>query len=148
MTTTEASGLAYLVAPAKIELETVASGQKATANLLDEEGAVLSYLGDGSSLAGFGSWKIYGNGSAEKSTTLISFDVPPQPRRSPIYRLEPPQTQSFSPLHPNPLYRPSSVSYGHNQSHSRLVYHFRVPIPRILWYYIIKIGGDALCGSI
>ncbi len=72
MTTTEASELAYLVAPAKIELETVASGQKATANLLDEEGAVLSYLGDGSSLAGFGSWKIYGNGSAEKSTTLIS----------------------------------------------------------------------------
>ena len=64
VTVSDSDEMEYLTAPASIEVVTSANGQKATVNLLDENGEVLSYLGNGDNLAGFDSFIIKGAASA------------------------------------------------------------------------------------
>ena len=72
VTPTEPAEVAYLTAPAGVELVTVTPGSPATARLIDEAGTTLSYIGDakaGTTIAnaGFTSFKIFGNDSATKT---------------------------------------------------------------------------------
>ncbi len=79
---TESSDMAYVVAPEKVELVTVAPGANVVVNVTDAEGNLLEFLGDpttgipttGTPNAGFDVFKIMQNGKASETdaTELVN----------------------------------------------------------------------------